>query len=303
MLEVDTDETGQLRDEMKAIEGSSGIGYLAFTSQRQEMGMLIKMAKTLLAYNELRKATSFLRDTDRDSYLAAHTLKRLLIAKALNKAIKPDKKWDARDLLFGETIYGKPTLKNCEIEVDLSISHTTYAVAGLVIVGTGIVCGVDIEEIFKKKLEVELEEKIYTQREIKSMNIGNPEKRRVTQTVNWTRKEAVLKLTGLGLSLPMKRIGFMKDGTLESENLIPDWVRRESIRVSTKIKGNYCISFATGKTVLAAFRQEGDCKHLKEEGVDASLRSTQVSTISVDQLFKGPGLDNKTIIHNKNIIS
>lgn len=131
----------------------------------------------------------FLRPADRDLYLTAHALTRIVLGDHLGRA-------PAEVGLYAECArcggpHGKPRLRDGDLEFSLSHSGDRVGVA----VTRAIPVGLDVEQ------EV-------TGRDLDSLIavVLSPGERAADArefTTYWTRKEAVLKTTGDGLSVPM----------------------------------------------------------------------------------------------------
>jgi 4'-phosphopantetheinyl transferase len=241
----------------------------------------------VLNEEEMVRSSQFLNDLDKEAYAAAHTLKRLLIAYAVNNSWLLHERVRPNELQFKRTIYGKPILVSPQLYIDFSISHTRGAVAVLVSTTRELVCGVDIEGIFPKSLGIELEKEIYTPKEIEIMNRKYKAKR-VVQTMNWTRKEAFLKLTGLGLSLPMKKVGFLLNGFEEPGSTRVAWVNNDSIKSRTRIAGNYCVTASVGMNIsnIGKERFIVDPDNVCQER--PLVVPTKITALSVNELIKCP---------------
>ena len=129
------------------------------------------------------------------------------------------KKYGIRQEILNEicyTDYNRPFLTG---PIDFNISHS----------GKGVVCvitengdiGVDIEEI--NPVELEYFTRQFTARELTV--IRNAENSDHEFYRWWTKKEAIIKADGMGLSLPLKKIRFDNSGQAEINNRT--WQMRE----------------------------------------------------------------------------
>ncbi|MDN5213749.1 4'-phosphopantetheinyl transferase superfamily protein [Fulvivirgaceae bacterium BMA12] len=114
------------------------------------------------------------------------------------------------------TKYNRPFLTG---EIDFNISHSGKAVV-CVITQNGDI-GVDIEEINPIKLEYFTRQ--FTERELAIIRNAKDNDREFYRW--WTRKEAIIKADGMGLSLPLKKIRFDGSGQAEINNRT--WQMRE----------------------------------------------------------------------------
>ena len=127
---------------------------------------------------------------------------KILLIEGLKKYHISEEKLE--EILYTE--YSRPYLNEA---VDFNISHS----------GTGVVCalskngrvGIDIEEI--KPLDLSDFKRQFTDQELSLM-------REAKDTYHefylwWTRKEAIIKADGQGLSIPLKKINFQNPGRAE----------------------------------------------------------------------------------------
>lgn len=259
---------------------------IACFAYKEEIKKLITESWHVLSEGEINKSLDFLNRRDSESYVAAHTLKRLLLAHIIEKSQSTTDSTRPKELEFGRTIYGKPILINHRLQIDFSISHTRGGVAAAATLTDHGLCGIDIEKNFPKSIGSELEKEIYTPNEVEMIKETRELERTVIQTLNWTRKEALLKLTGLGLSLPMKSIGFFMDGNQEPSNKLPEWVERNSIRIESRTIGDYHVSIAMGisKAISAKEIISQTDNEINRGG--SLMPPTEIATISVDELIK-----------------
>ncbi len=148
----------------------------------------------LLDDHERSRLQAFRRPEDRHRYLAAHALARLVLAAHLGtdpSAITMD-----RTCRCGEQ-HGKPTLAASPESPGFSMTHSGELVG--VALGPGAV-GLDVEQ--RRALRVDgLAGHVLSDAERPSHPLDE-----TTFLVTWTRKEALLKVTGQGLSSPMTAI-------------------------------------------------------------------------------------------------
>ncbi len=114
------------------------------------------------------------------------------------------------------TKYDRPFLAG---GIDFNISHSGKAVV-CVITQNGDI-GADIEEI--NPIELKYFTRQFTERELAIIRNANDSDREFYRW--WTRKEAIIKADGMGLSLPLKKIRFNGSGQAEINNRT--WQMRE----------------------------------------------------------------------------
>lgn len=155
-------------------------------------------SRALLSEEELVKAESFKFDKDKSYFMASHTHLRLILGKYLG--ISPTL------IVYGVEEYGKPFLdeqiNRYNIRFNISRSHEVAMYA--LTLNTEI--GVDIENI-NVQLDIEqLIEHVLTLQEIKIFRKIEKENTHKVFYDVWTCKEAILKLTGEGLSFPLNEL-------------------------------------------------------------------------------------------------
>jgi 4'-phosphopantetheinyl transferase len=150
-----------------------------------------------LAADEQARAERFYFQKDREHFITAHGVLRLILGLYLNRAPKC--------LSFRYSSHGKPALahESGEDAIRFNMSHS-YGVA-LYAVARGREVGIDLEFI-RRDLEVEqIAERFFSRREIATLRALPTDLRRDAFFLCWTRKEAYIKARGEGLSLPLDR--------------------------------------------------------------------------------------------------
>jgi 4'-phosphopantetheinyl transferase len=147
----------------------------------------------LLGDDEQRKAASFRFEADRQAYIAAHGLLRLVAAQA----------FDARMFRLRYAAGGKPEIIGTGVEgLDVSISHARgFAAVGLMRDGR---IGVDVEARYRNELLEDVASQAFSaveRAELARAPHAEPQDRFLTI---WTLKESVVKATGQGLSAPLQ---------------------------------------------------------------------------------------------------
>lgn len=145
--------------------------------------------------NERVRAERFYFRRDRNHFIVAHGLLRLILSRYLN--IEPS------DLRFCYSPYGKPMLAKefdgDRLRFNLSHSHglALYAVT------RARELGIDIERIRPDLTYEQLAERFFSPREVAALR-AVPTSRRLGAFFScWTRKEAYIKARGEGLSFPL----------------------------------------------------------------------------------------------------
>lgn len=141
---------------------------------------------------ERERHGAFVRQSDRDLYLAAHALTRLLVADRLG--IAPDRITFDRTCHCGAD-HGKPRLPGSGLETSLSHSGTRVAVA---LAADPV--GVDVERVDRAVDVDAIRDTVLSEAEQRALDELPAEHRTTGFFTYWCRKEALLKATGDGLS-------------------------------------------------------------------------------------------------------
>ena len=203
----------------------------------------------LLSPDEKLRALRFLSEDDRETYIASHSLLRLLISGFIDKS--------PADLGFLKNSYGKPFL-NCN-PVFFNLSHTKGAFA-FVITKTSCV-GVDLEEINRD----------FDINSIAGMVFSQKEKDYIFKTAEgskdrffrlWTRKEAFLKALGSGIVKELPEIEVCeKINLIDPKHFEDDIVRsakNEHFIYSAKIDRYFLSIAVTHKVNTRIMQLEAD---------------------------------------------
>jgi 4'-phosphopantetheinyl transferase len=155
--------------------------YLDVSSERiQELTML-------LSEDERERADRFYQKTDRDAFVAARGILRILLGRYLDR--------DPAQLKLSYSDRGKPFLEGNSLQFNVSHSHglALYAFA------RDRAVGIDLEYI--REIEVEsLAQRFFSDREFRQIQSLTPPLQTATFFRYWTAKEAYLKATGEGLA-------------------------------------------------------------------------------------------------------
>ncbi|SHK87036.1 4'-phosphopantetheinyl transferase [Pseudonocardia thermophila] len=175
----------------------------------------------LLDAHERERMARLRRPADQARYLAAHALTRVVLADVLGAP--PDRLTFDRTCRCGRQ-HGKPVLLQ-PLAPAFSMTHAGDFVG--VAVHTSPV-GLDVEEIRPLSDLTAMAEHALSDTELAAGAGATPE----GFFSVWTRKEAVLKATGDGLSVPMKSVtlgpGRVKEWTGDGDPGEPMWVHESS---------------------------------------------------------------------------
>ncbi len=169
---------------------------------------------SVLSLDERRFAGQFRHQLDQTRYVLRRAAMRLILSDYLDKP--------PNDLVFQQNAYGKLSLANGP---QFNVSRSN-AVALLAISASRRV-GIDVELIRPLPFIDQLAERIFTDAEQSQWKTMPVSARTPTFFSAWTRKEAVVKAIGKGLSLPLNRVAVplassrvVVDAELDG---VPDW--------------------------------------------------------------------------------
>jgi 4'-phosphopantetheinyl transferase len=165
----------------------------------------------ILSNKEIAKANSYCNQSDRQKFVVNRGILKKLLAAYVNQ---PE-----NEILIDYSTKGKPFISEMQ-SLQFNISHSEdVLVIGFV---QNMDIGIDIENI-NRDLNIEkLETFLFTPTELELFRSTNKTLKPEAFINCWTRKEAILKATGYGLTQPMNEleVSFLKMGAFEirSEN-------------------------------------------------------------------------------------
>ncbi len=131
---------------------------------------------------------------DRERFCTCRAALRLILGRYLG--LEPGA------LIFETGEYGKPTLPNHPVE--FNVSHS--ADLALIAIAAQGPLGVDIEALRDVRDPIELAARYFHPEERRIVDASPPESQNSVFLTCWTRKEAVLKSMGIGLTLDTRRM-------------------------------------------------------------------------------------------------
>ena len=150
------------------------------------------LAVAILSKDERKRAAGFYFERQRQCYIRSHAALRLLLGRYLMTA--PDA------IAIVADTYGRPMLAARTGDLEFNLSHSGDAV----LVGVSLhPLGVDIELIRDVPDFLEIAKRHFAPSEIEELLRLAPEQWCESFYVTWTRKEALVKALGLGLSFPL----------------------------------------------------------------------------------------------------
>lgn len=148
-------------------------------------------SRALLSADEAVRADRFRRAADRHNFIAAHAGLRILLAAALGR--------NHGNLDLTRHDAGKPGLRGQPLEFNLSHSGNIVLIA----ITHNLAVGVDVEKPRDLQDRQAIAERFFHPAEAAELASLGGDAARHAFFRCWTRKEAVIKALGLGLSLPL----------------------------------------------------------------------------------------------------
>lgn len=162
---------------------------------RLDVPMTDGQGPEILSRDEADRAARFRFSNDRKKFVNCRIALRVLLGRYLEVA--------PEDILFCYGEKGKPQVVISMNSCDLSFNVSNSGDLGLIAVTAGRAIGVDIERIVPEVDWVEIATRFFSDREVRAL-LALPEDERLRGFFGcWTRKEALLKGKGQGLTYPI----------------------------------------------------------------------------------------------------
>jgi len=160
----------------------------------------VALLHRFLAGEEVERAEAFRFRGDKERFVVAHALLRIILGRYLCR--------DPRELCFRHGPWGKPFLGGdgggSGVEIRFNLSHSDGL--ALLAVTRGAHIGVDIERIRPDLAYEGIADRFFSSEEVASLRtLTRKDIRRKAFFACWTRKEAYIKAIGEGLSCPLDR--------------------------------------------------------------------------------------------------
>ncbi len=149
-------------------------------------------ARTILDEAERDRATRFRFEPDHRRFVQRHAFARVVLAGYLG--------CDPARIAFRIAPGGKPRIDGCD-DLSFNLSHDDDLT--VLVVGDGRPVGVDVERVRPVDAVDQLVVGLFTPNEVGTVCAAPLAARSLTFLDLWTRKEAVVKAMGVGLSLPL----------------------------------------------------------------------------------------------------
>ena len=154
----------------------------------------IKLAENLIK-TEIERLNSFFFDRDKERFLVSRGGLKDILSRYLECS--------PVDIQLEYTAYGKPYLRNSDLR--FNVSHAGNCI--LYAISKDIEVGIDIEYLNKTIDFLEIAQNFFSENEYKGILMFSQEDERINAFYRcWTRKEALMKGIGKGLSIPLNQI-------------------------------------------------------------------------------------------------
>jgi 4'-phosphopantetheinyl transferase len=196
--------------------------------------------------DELAHLDSFKRPEIRARQLLAHAALRSLLAERLNT--------EPRQIPFCTGPHGKPVLAGEEAKLQFNLSHSRDL--ALIAISEAFEVGVDVEHIRPMRDLAKLAERFFKPSEASALAALSEETRTTAFFRVWTRKESLLKATGLGIANGLQRVEVScePEGGLIAWDRNPDQTARWTVRTWNPAEGYVATMAAHQPGVSIEFR-------------------------------------------------
>ncbi len=150
-----------------------------------------------LSDDEKQRANRFYFAKDRNRFIIARGILRILLGHCLNKP--------PAQVSFQYNQFGKPCLGEEDNPSHLAFNISHSANWGLFAIGTQGELGIDIEQIRPEMAILDIAKRFFSEYEVEIFDRIDQEEQQTAFFHCWTRKEAFIKAKGMGLSLPLDR--------------------------------------------------------------------------------------------------
>jgi 4'-phosphopantetheinyl transferase len=220
---------------------------------------ILERLYSLLSDDEKERARRFHFEIDRQHFIVARGCLRTLLSRYLR--LPP------AEVQFSYGVYGKPQLttqNTQERPLNFNVAHSgSLALFAFTRIGD---IGVDLEYIRPEFTGDEIATRFFSAYEISQLNELSAGLRVEGFFNCWTRKEAFIKATGIGLSLSLNQFDVSLGPTEEPKLLKTRWDQNEAARWSLK-------ALEVGSDYIAALAVAGHNWQLSYREVDQDLLS------------------------------
>jgi 4'-phosphopantetheinyl transferase len=273
----------------------------AVLTSKEDIELLANQSTQILDAEESRKTSLLKNHEDRMCSRAAHVLKRLMLTIMDGQPGIGGARIKPQEWRFGHTIYGKPLVHpSCSSIYHFSISHTRGGVACAVSPDIGVSIGIDIERCFRDPLENRVERHVFTSDEIINASSLHHKAKALHHSVLWTLKEAWLKAVGLGLNLPMNKVGFIGQEIRITKTHVPYWINSKA-RILDLVACKGYVSSCIDMEIQAQRKSIPDLmssRDYEHNNGTILLMPAEITTLSLNEILERSGFNNQTIFHD-----
>jgi 4'-phosphopantetheinyl transferase len=149
----------------------------------------------ILAPDEVARASRFHFENDRKRFVKCRSALRILLGRYLE--IRPS------EIRFQYQSNGKPEIAFPHHSRGLRFNVSNSAGLAMIAVGSAGALGIDIEKVRPQADFLEIAKRFFSVREVQALLEVSENRRQEAFFACWTRKEAILKAIGMGLSYPL----------------------------------------------------------------------------------------------------
>ena len=203
-----------------------------------------------LSDQELERSKRFRKHSDKRTYVIVHALINKKLAELLNKDIKSIK--------INYFNNQKPNVDG--INIDFNLSHSTDYFAFAISTHENIFVGIDIEEI-RENLEIKpIINNYFHKNEIRylSNNHLNQVLKHQKFYEIWTRKEALLKMLGIGLHDNLSALNMLpgeRELTMQEKNSFGNHYFSKTYVYTFNLRDNLALSLSINRPVSIILRR------------------------------------------------
>ena len=159
--------------------------------------------RDLLAPDEIARAARFYFEDDRRRFVSCRVALRILLGRYLETS--------PAAIRFHYGDHGRPEIAFPQDTRGLRFNVSDSGDLALIAIGSGRAIGVDIEKVRPLPDLLDIARGFFSAREVKGIIAISEDKRRDAFFACWTRKEAFLKATGMGLTYPLSAFSVSVD--------------------------------------------------------------------------------------------
>lgn len=193
----------------------------------EQTPVVVERLCQLLSNDELQRAERFHFEKDRKHFITARGCLRVILSRYLGVS--------SAKLRFSYGVNGKPRLVTSSAQkrtVYFNLAHSgCFALYALTCIGE---IGVDVERIRPEFTGEDIAKRFFSPVEVASLNEVAAELRHEAFFNCWTRKEAFIKATGVGLSLSLDQFDVTLSPNEPAKLLRTRWDETEAARWSLK---------------------------------------------------------------------